>query len=98
MAPTWSGPVECDVRGGPSYLKPDAEEKSITALKLLLDAGADINAQDDLPRGSYSSFFKRTALHGAAFWGWNKVAQFLIDHGARIDIEDKNGMTPVDSA
>lgn len=98
MVAAGSHSVECDVRGGPSYLLPGVQEKSIAALTLLLDAGADINHQDSLPRGQYSYYREQTALHGAAFWGWNKVAQFLIDHGARIDIQDKNGMTPVDSA
>jgi len=98
MVAAGSHSVECDVRGGPSYILPGVQEKSIAALTLLLDAGADVNHQDSLPRGQYSTYREQTALHGAAFWGWNKVARFLIDHGARIDIQDKNGMTPVDSA
>ena len=56
---------------------------------MLLDAGADINAAED--RG-------QTALHGAGFWGWNQMVQFLADQGANLNVKDKKGMTPVDSA
>jgi ankyrin repeat protein len=95
-AGTWS--VECDVRGGPGYLTAGVQERSIAALDLLLQAGADINARDDLERGSYSQYRGQTALHGAAFWGWDDVVRYLVEHGARIDVRDKDGMTPVDSA
>ena len=65
------------------------EAEAIESIRMLLDAGADINAAED--RG-------QTALHGAAFWGWNQLVQFLADHGANLDVKDKKGMTPIDSA
>ena len=40
----------------------------------------------------------QTPLHGAAFWGWNDLVQFLADRGARMDAKDRRGMTPLDSA
>ena len=51
---------------------------------------ADINRRDGA--------FSRTALHGAAIWGWNDVIQFLADHGADLFAKDKDGMLPLDSA
>jgi ankyrin repeat protein len=40
----------------------------------------------------------QTPLHGAAFWGWNDLVQFLADGGAQLDAKDRRGMTPLDSA
>ncbi len=40
----------------------------------------------------------RTALHGAAMWGWNDVVQFLADNGADLFAKDSGGMLPLDSA
>jgi ankyrin len=99
MAAAGVGSVECDTRGGPGYLDADVQERTVAALKLLVAAGADVNARDDRKRGKYfTSIRKQTALHGAAFWGWTKVAEFLAKHGAKIDAKDIAGMTPVDAA
>ena len=63
--------------------------RSIQSLKLLLEAGGDINAKD--ARGL-------TPLHEAARWGWNDVVQFLVTRGADLNVKDNRGNTPVDSA
>jgi len=101
MAAAGLGSVECDTRGPskriPQYLDDDVEEKSIAALTVLLDAGADIHAHAREDRGRRRNR-GQTALHGAAFWGWNDVVSFLVEHGARIDVVDAQNMTPVDSA
>jgi len=55
MAAAGLGSVDADTRG--FYLSEDTQQRSIESLKLLLDAGGDINAQDS--RGL-------TALHEAA--------------------------------
>lgn len=60
---------------------PGAEE----AVRVLLDAGADINAVNE------ADF---TALHGAAFRGLNEVIQILVDRGAHINARDFRGRTP----
>jgi len=54
------------------------------AVKLLLDAGADINAVNE---GDF------TALHGAAFRGLNEVLQILVERGANINARDFRGRT-----
>jgi uncharacterized protein len=65
------------------------EKEAIDSIDLCLKAGTDINAVDS--RG-------QTALHGAAQKGWNQVVQYLADHGAKLDVKDKKGLTPVDAA
>ena len=101
MAAAGFGSVECDPRGyGPSiphYLGSDVEERSIETLELLLEAGANINARTTAA-SSGSRAPGRTALFGAAFWGWNEVVSFLVEHGAQIDVADPAGLTPVDAA
>jgi hypothetical protein len=95
------GSIECDPRGYgpgiPHYLTPDVEEKSIAALQLLLDAGADVNALTTTGLAGARSA-GRTALFGAAFWGWNDVVRHLVARGAQIDIADPAGLTAVDAA
>ncbi len=65
------------------------EAEAIASIKLCLDAGADVNAANN--QGE-------TALHGAAQKGWDQVVQFLADHGAKLDVKDKQGRTPLDAA
>jgi uncharacterized protein len=59
------------------------------ALKLCLDWGGDVNAVND---EGY------TALHGASFRGANEVVQFLVDHGAKMDVKNKEGRLPINMA
>lgn len=65
------------------------EAEAIASIKLYLDAGVDVNTGDN--QGD-------TALHGAAQKGWDQVVQFLVDHGAKLDVKDKKGHTPLDAA
>jgi len=101
MAAAGVGSVECDARGYgpgiPHYLAPETEQKSIAALKLLLDAGADLDARTLSGRAGARSA-GRTALFGAAFWGWSDVVDYLVEHGAKIDVAERGGLTPVDAA
>jgi ankyrin repeat protein len=101
MAAAGVGSVECDARGYgpgiPHYLAPDTEEKSIAALKLLLDAGADVHARTLSGRAGARSA-GRTALFGAAFRGWSDVVDYLVERGAKIAVAERGGLTPVDAA
>lgn len=100
LAAAGYGSVECDIRGFgpgiPHYLTPDAEQASIAALKVLLEAGADVN--DRTTGGSRGRGPGQTPLFGAAFWGWNEVVTFLVASGAQIDAADAEGRTPLDAA
>lgn len=65
---------------------PTAETDVHETLAALVAAGADVNATD--ANGT-------TALHPAASNGWTTVIQLLADAGAKLDIENKNGVTPL---
>jgi hypothetical protein len=70
------------------YVNEDSgtNEDALEALKVALEAGTDVNAvnQDG-----------ETALHGAAFRGSNEMVQLLVDRGAKLEIKNKLGFTPL---
>jgi uncharacterized protein len=55
-------------------------QQTYDAVKLLLDLGADVNAQDTLD--------ERTALMGAAHKGRNDIVELLVQHGADLALHD----------
>lgn len=59
---------------------------SVEHARLLLDAGVQINIQDD------SGW---TLLHHAAFHGNTELVKFLLDSGAHINIPNQTGITPL---
>ena len=66
-----------------------AESDAIEAIKLCMARGGDINAVSD--RGD-------TALHGAANRGANDIVRFLVASGSKLDVKNKQGLTPYDIA
>jgi ankyrin repeat protein len=86
---------------------PLIEDKVIESLEILLAAGADINARvTDLHSRTariarISSMTNRegqTALYSAAGRGWKRVTEFMVEHGAKVEVVDALGKTPVDAA
>lgn len=65
------------------------EQEAIASIEICLKAGVDINTADSAGD---------TALHGAAQKGWDEVVQYLADHGAKLDIKDQKGLTPLDAS
>jgi ankyrin repeat protein len=74
---------------GPSGGLPRRGNVNLEALDLLLTWGHDINAQN---------VNGQTALHAAAFAAAHQAVQFLVDRGARLDLKDSMGRTPLDVA
>jgi uncharacterized protein len=103
MAASGVGISQRDTRG--SY-GPDAQDRSLATLAVLLKAGANINARVTDTSG-HSAIIARpssmtnrqgqTAIFGAINWGWTRVAQFLLDNGAKVDVKDDAGKTVVDA-
>lgn len=72
----------------PIFLVPTTEQR-LPKLELLLEAGADVNVQND--EGA-------TPLHVAARHGQFRVAQRLLRAGADLHIQTRDGETPLDVA
>jgi ankyrin repeat protein len=68
----------------------EPEKDVLSAVKLLVEElKADATAQNKE---------KETPLHGAVCRGADSVIQYLADKGARFDIKDEDGQTPLDVA
>jgi len=85
----------------------DVQARAVATLELLAAAGADVNARvtDIAGRTAriarISSMTERdgqTALYGAVKFGWAHVVGFLLAHGAKTDVKDASGKTPLDAA
>ncbi len=64
-----------------------AKSGDFDEVKKKIEAGADVNAQDDS--------FSQTALHIAASEGHLEIARYLIEKGADLLIHDAVDMTPI---
>ena len=62
------------------------DDDALDAVKVALEAGIDINAENVIGN---------TALHGAAYFQSDPVAQFLLDNGAEVNARNKAGETPL---
>ncbi|MCH8866884.1 MAG: ankyrin repeat domain-containing protein [Proteobacteria bacterium] len=74
-------------------------ENAVAAAKLALAmGGGDVNdyLTDRIPGGPRPDLEDlRTALHFAAYLGWNDMIEFLVEQGADIDAGDRYGATPL---
>jgi len=84
MAAAGLGSDEIDTRG--AFV---TQQEACAAIDVLLAKGADINVVDE--RG-------QSALHGAAYRGWNDVVKHLVAQHADLYAKDLRGFTPVDTA
>lgn len=76
-----------DTRG--DYATPFAALNAKHTLEVLLTNGADIHQRDHSGR---------TALHGAASWGWNEAVEYLVAQGAELMASDNSELTALDVA
>jgi ankyrin repeat protein len=60
--------------------------QGLEACKLAVEVGVPVNAAN---RNG------QTALHGAAYFEMNELAQFLLDHGANVNARNVSGETPL---
>lgn len=66
----------------------EPEHDVLETVKLLVEKlGADVNATNDR---------NENAVHGAAIRAMDSVVQYLADKGAKLDVKNADGMTPLD--
>jgi ankyrin repeat protein len=75
--------------GGFARTDKGSEEDAIAAIKLFLDAGADVNQ---------STTSGDTPLHAAAARDGGQIVRYLVSRGANLDAKDKSGRTALDVA
>jgi ankyrin repeat protein len=88
LAASGMGSTDADTRG--YFTTSDVQERAIAALDLMFKSGGPINGT--------AGQFAQVPLHGAAFWGWNRVVEYLLQKGADINLADSRGYTAVDYA
>jgi ankyrin repeat protein len=88
VAASGMGSIDADTRG--YFMAPDVQDRAIASLELLLAHGGELNG--------HAGRFQQAPLHGAAFWGWNKVVEFLLAKGADVNLADNRGFTALDYA
>ena len=71
---------------GRNHTDPETERAAIDAVRLCLDHGADIDAANSAGQ---------TAVHVAVGQS-DAILQLLADRGAKLDIKDRQGKTPLD--
>jgi ankyrin repeat protein len=77
-------------RYGVPPLDPDEEERlTLEAARIAIEKGVNVNA---------ATTAGDTALHDAVRQRFNRVIQFLVDHGANLNVKNKRNETPLSLA
>lgn len=82
-------PLNADRRGVNviDFGKVEPETKVLPAVQAASSATADVNASDNMGN---------TALHAAVTHRYASVVQFLVEHGAAVNVRNQAGKTPAD--
>ncbi len=75
--------------GSASVSTPATEEDSLAAIKMVAEAGVDLDA---------FNMNGDTALHRAAARGTDSIVTYLAEQAVRLDVLDRRGRTPLDVA
>lgn len=62
------------------------ESDALETARLLVELGVDADAANTAGE---------TALHGAAEQGWDSIVQFLAAKGAKVNVKNEDGETPL---
>jgi ankyrin repeat protein len=88
--PTFAGTTALMAAAGVNWAEnqtwTESKESLMEALKLCFEKGADVNAKNSMGI---------TAVIGAANRGSNDMIEFLVEKGARLDVKDNQGRTPL---
>jgi ankyrin repeat protein len=88
--PTYGGTTALMAAAGVNWVVDQTWDEGpaalIEAVRLCADLGLDVNAINSMGL---------TALHGAANRGSDDIIRFLVERGARLDVADNEGRTPM---
>jgi ankyrin repeat protein len=88
--PTFEGTTALMAAAGVNWVVDQTYDEGpaalLEAVKLCVDLGLDVNAINSMGL---------TAVHGAANRGSDDIIRFLAEKGARLDVKDKEGRTPL---
>jgi ankyrin repeat protein len=88
--PTYSGTTALMAAAGVNWVVDQTYDEGQAALldtvKLCVELGMDVNAVNSMGL---------TALHGAANRGSDDIIRYLVQQGARLDVKDAEGRTPM---
>ena len=88
--PTFAGTTALMAAAGVNWAEnqtyTESKESLMEALKLCFEKGADVNAKNSMGI---------TAVIGAANRGSDDMLEFLVQKGAKIDVKDNEGRTPL---
>ena len=88
--PTFAGTTALMAAAGVNWVFDQTYDEGpkalLEAVQLLSGLGMDVNAVNSMGL---------TALHGAANRGSDDIIRFLVDKGAKLDVKDKEGRTPL---
>jgi ankyrin repeat protein len=88
--PTFAGTTPLMAAAGVNWVVAqtytESKEALLEAVKLSLELGGDVNAANSMGL---------TPVLGAANRGSNEIIEFLVQKGARLDVKDKEGRTPI---
>jgi ankyrin repeat protein len=88
--PTFAGTTALMAAAGVNWAEnqtyTESKENLMEALKLCVEKGADVNARNSMGI---------TAVIGAANRGSDDQIEYLVQRGAKLDVKDKEGRTPL---
>jgi uncharacterized protein len=90
MIPTFGGTTPLMAAAGVNWVFDQTFDEGqaalLDAVKLCVELGMDVNAINSMGL---------TAAHGAANRGSDEILTFLVSQGAKLDVKDKEGRTPL---
>jgi ankyrin repeat protein len=88
--PTFAGTTALMAAAGVNWVVDQTYDEGpaalLEAVKLCVELGLDVNAVNSMGL---------TAVHGAANRGSDEIIKYLVSLGARLDVKDKEGRTPL---
>jgi len=88
--PTFAGTTALMAAAGVNWVVDQTYDEGqaalLDAVKLCVELGMDVNAINSMGL---------TAVHGAANRGSDDILKFLVSQGAKVDVKDKEGRTPL---